>query len=155
MGDHGASQQRNTPRNISLYTVCIVSSKLRATMTRQATKKKEVASEPAVGGELTKTKVRKKKRAVRLALAPVVVLAPQKDHVKKEKVVRDTFTMPRSDYEKIATLTQRCLNAGVLVNKSELLRAGLILLETASQEHLRAAASAVEKIKTGRPPKSR
>lgn len=123
-------------------------------MTRQATKKKEAALESVVDGQPTKTKARKKKRAVRLALAPVVV-ALQKEHVKKEKVVRDTFTMPRSDYEKIATLTQRCLNAGVLVNKSELLRAGLILLEAASDEHLRAAASAVEKIKTGRPPKSR
>lgn len=124
-------------------------------MTRQATKKKEAVSKPTVGGQLTKTKARKKKRAVRLELAPVVVLAPQKAHAKKEKVVRDTFTMPRSDYERIETLTQRCLNAGVLVNKSELLRAGLILLEAASDEHLRAAASAVEKIKTGRPPKSR
>jgi hypothetical protein len=63
--------------------------------------------------------------------------------------------MPRSDYEKIKKLTQRCLDEGVLVNKSELLRAGLGLLEAASPEQLRAAASAVEKVKTGRPPKSR
>jgi len=122
-------------------------------MTRQATKKKEAALELDVHGQPSKTKDRKKKRAVRLELA--VVVAPQKEHVKKEKVVRDTFTMPRSDCEKIATLTQRCLDAGVAVNKSELLRAGLILLEAASEEHLRAAASAVEKIKTGRPPKAR
>ncbi|KXV14785.1 hypothetical protein CR51_03860 [Caballeronia megalochromosomata] len=63
--------------------------------------------------------------------------------------------MPRSDFEKIASLKQRCLDVGVLVNKSELLRAGLILLDSASEEQLRAAASAVERIKTGRPPKSR
>ncbi|KAK43705.1 hypothetical protein BG58_30760 [Caballeronia jiangsuensis] len=123
-------------------------------MARQATKKKEAALEPDVHGQPTKAKARKKKRAVRLELA-VVVVAPQKERVKKEKVIRDTFTMPRSDYEKIATLTQRCLDAGVPVNKSELLRAGLFLLEAASEEHLRAAASAVEKIKTGRPPKAR
>lgn len=123
-------------------------------MTRRATKKKEAALEPALGGQLTKTKARKRKRAVRLELASVAV-APEKERAKKEKVVRDTFTMPRSDYEKIAMLTQRCLDEGVVVKKSELLRAGLLLLEAASREHLRAAVSAVEKIKTGRPPKSR
>ena len=69
--------------------------------------------------------------------------------------MRDTFTMPRSDYEKIAVLKQRCLDVGVVVNKSELLRAGLLLLVATSQEHLHAAVSAVEKVKTGRPPKSR
>ncbi|WP_249744901.1 hypothetical protein [Burkholderia pyrrocinia] len=83
-------------------------------------------------------------------------VAPQvKDRLKKEKVVRDTFTMPRSDYEKITVLIQRCLAAGISVNKGELLRAGLILLASAPQKHLLAAVSAVERVKTGRPPKSR
>jgi len=122
-------------------------------MTRQAAKKKAESVKATVGGQLTKKKDRRK-RPVRLELAAVVV-EPKKERVKKEKVVRDTFTMPRSDYEKIKKLTQRCLDEGVLVNKSELLRAGLGLLEAASSEQLRAAASAVEKVKTGRPPKSR
>jgi hypothetical protein len=122
-------------------------------MTRQAAKKKAESVKATVGGQLTKKKDRRK-RPVRLELAAVVV-EPKKERVKKEKVVRDTFTMPRSDYEKIKKLTQRCLDEGVLVNKSELLRAGLGLLEAASPEQLRAAASAVEKVKTGRPPKSR
>jgi hypothetical protein len=122
-------------------------------MTRQAAKKKAESVKATVCGQLTKKKDRRK-RPVRLELAAVVV-EPKKERVKKEKVVRDTFTMPRSDYEKIKKLTQRCLDEGVLVNKSELLRAGLGLLEAASPEQLRAAASAVEKVKTGRPPKSR
>ncbi|SAL88409.1 hypothetical protein AWB74_08549 [Caballeronia arvi] len=119
----------------------------------QATKKKEAASEPAAEGRLTKKKARKK-RTGRVELVSVSVASQGKEPLKKEKVVRDTFTMPRSDYGKIATLKQRCLEEGVLVNKSELLRAGLLLLEAASPEHLRDAVSAVEKIKTGRPPKS-
>lgn len=136
-------------------------------MTRQTTKKKnwEAPSilkraktgkplETVAGGQSTKTKARKK-HAGHVELVSVGVAPQGKERVKKEKVVRDTFTMPRSDYEKIAMLKQRCLDEGVLVNKSELLRAGLLLLETASQEHLRAAVSAVEKVKTGRPPKSR
>ncbi|RQT22174.1 hypothetical protein [Burkholderia contaminans] len=78
-----------------------------------------------------------------------------KGRVKREKVIRDTFTMPRSDYEKITVLMQRCLDAGVSVKKGELVRAGLILLSSAPQKHLLAAVSAVERVKTGRPPKSR
>lgn len=74
--------------------------------------------------------------------------------VKKDKVVRDSFTMPKSDYDKIAALKARCLAAGVSVKKSELLRAGLVMLEAAAQKRLLAAVSSVEQVKTGRPSKS-
>jgi len=77
------------------------------------------------------------------------------EHVKPEKVVRDTFTMPRADYEKIAVLKQRCLDAGVAVKKSELVRAGLLLLTSEPAKRLLAAVKAVEPVKTGRPPKSK
>ncbi|WP_213309244.1 hypothetical protein [Paraburkholderia sacchari] len=77
-----------------------------------------------------------------------------REHAERDKVVRDTFTMPRSDYAKIAALTQRCLDAGVQVKKSELVRAGLLLLESEPTTRLLAAVSAVETVKTGRPPES-
>jgi hypothetical protein len=73
---------------------------------------------------------------------------------KKEKVVRDSFTMPKSDYEKISLLKQKCLANGVHVKKGELLRAGLLILERANIEQLTAAVAAVETVKTGRPGKS-
>lgn len=73
---------------------------------------------------------------------------------KKEKVVRDSFTMPKSDYDKIAVLKQKCLANGVHVKKGELLRAGLLILEAANIEQLTAAVAAVETVKTGRPGKS-
>ncbi|RDU94707.1 hypothetical protein [Trinickia dinghuensis] len=72
---------------------------------------------------------------------------------KKEKVVRDSFTMPQTDYERIALLKRKCLDAGVAVKKSELLRAGLQLLEAAPPKRLLAAISALEAVKTGRPAK--
>ena len=72
---------------------------------------------------------------------------------KKEKVVRDSFTMPKVDYERIAALKQTCLEAGVPVKKSELLRAGLQLLEASSTKRLVAAIAALETVKTGRPAK--
>ncbi|WP_414695644.1 hypothetical protein [Paraburkholderia sp.] len=72
---------------------------------------------------------------------------------KKEKVVRDSFTMPKSDYDRIAALRQKCLDAGVSVKKSELLRAGLMMLESAAPQRLLAAVSSLETVKTGRPAK--
>jgi hypothetical protein len=84
-----------------------------------------------------------------------VTTAEQKSkRVKKEKVVRDSFTMPKSDYEKLAALKQKCLDSGVAVKKSELLRAGLLLLEGVPIARLLDAISAVETVKTGRPAKS-
>ena len=47
----------------------------------------------------------------------------KKEH--KEKVVRDSFTMPQSEYRKIAEIKESCLKAGLHVKKSEVLRAGL------------------------------
>jgi hypothetical protein len=78
----------------------------------------------------------------------------KKVSTKKEKVVRDSFTMPKTDYEKLAILKKKCLDAGVAVKKSELLRAGLKLLESTSEKRLLAAIAAVETVKTGRPSKS-
>jgi hypothetical protein len=61
--------------------------------------------------------------------------------------------MPKSDYEKLEELKQKCLSAGVAVKKSELLRAGLLLLEAAPLVQLLEAIAAVETVKTGRPAK--
>ncbi len=73
---------------------------------------------------------------------------------KKEKVVRDSFTMPKSDYAKIATLKQKCLDEGIHVKKSELLRAGLALLDAVPAKRLVAAIAELEAVKTGRPANS-
>jgi hypothetical protein len=70
---------------------------------------------------------------------------------KKEKVVRDSFTMPKSDYAKIASLKQKCHDNGVRVKKSELLRAALTMLDAASAEQLLTAVKGLEAVETGRP----
>ncbi|MEX3940054.1 hypothetical protein AB4Y44_11005 [Paraburkholderia sp. BR10937] len=87
--------------------------------------------------------------------APQRVARHRKEHVKQEKVVRDTFTMPREDYERLTILKQRCLDAGMAVKKSELVRAGLLLLASGPTKRLLTAVKAVEPVKTGRPPKSK
>ena len=71
----------------------------------------------------------------------------------KEKVVRDSFTMPQSEYIKIAEIKSVCLKAKMHVKKSEVLRAGLKALAKLNATQLRRALSELEKIKTGRPRK--
>lgn len=73
---------------------------------------------------------------------------------KDKKVIRDSFTIPENDYQLIKVLKQRCLDAGMSVKKSELLRAGLHALQEMSEKQLSAMIDRIEKVKTGRPAKS-
>ena len=94
-----------------------------------------------------------KKVSVEKAPAPAKAAAkkPKKEH--KEKVVRDSFTMPQSEYQKIAEIKETCLKAGLPVKKSEVLRAGLKALGGMTAAQLKRALAGLEKIKTGRPKK--
>ena len=76
---------------------------------------------------------------------------PKKEH--KVKVVRDSFTMPQSEYQKIAEIKAICLKSGVHVKKSEVLRAGLKVLAEFNTTRLKVVLNNLEKIKTGRPRK--
>ena len=74
--------------------------------------------------------------------------------VKKTKLVRDSFTIPKTEYNVLDELKQR---AGRLANpakKSELLRAGIKALAAMSDVAFLAAVQAVPAIKTGRPSKN-
>lgn len=70
---------------------------------------------------------------------------------KKPKLVRDSFTLPESDYALFASMKARCLAKGVEVKKSELLRAALRQLSGLEDPMLIAVMAQVERIKTGRP----
>lgn len=112
------------------------------------------AEKPAATEPVPTKKASKAKRASATTTEKVSAPAEAKSkRSKKDKVVRDSFTMPKSDYDKIAALKQKCLDAGVSVKKSELLRAGLLMLEAAAPKRLLAAVVAVEAVKTGRPAK--
>lgn len=69
----------------------------------------------------------------------------------KQKLVRDSFTIPAAEYEQIAALKQRGIALGRPVKKSELLRAGLKALAAMADKPLLAALNEVPAIKTGRP----
>jgi hypothetical protein len=100
-----------------------------------------------------KTLVARKSALAKGAAKPEKKQKKEKKADNKIKVVRDSFTMPQSDYELIAELKQKALKAGLHVKKSELLRASLQTFSKLSVAQLKRAISGLEKIKTGRPKK--
>src|SRR2546427_8082454 len=55
-------------------------------------------------------------------------LSDQKVKIKKDKLVRDSFTMPADEYQVLGEVKKTFLKAGLAVKKSELLRVGVALI---------------------------
>lgn len=70
---------------------------------------------------------------------------------KAAKVIRDSFTMPATDYESITRIRQRAMKGGVGTNKSEILRAGLAVLDRLTDKELIKVFEKLPKVKPGRP----
>jgi hypothetical protein len=68
------------------------------------------------------------------------------------KVVRDSFTMPEEDYALIERVRHLCLKKMMVVNKSEVLRVGVQLLNALPEKEIVERIKALPKVKTGRPP---
>lgn len=66
-------------------------------------------------------------------------------------LVRDSFTMPEAEYAVFASAKQRCLQAGVEIKKSELLRIGMALVGQLDVTTLQAVLAGLPQLKTGRP----
>lgn len=73
--------------------------------------------------------------------------------VKKPKLVRDSFTIPKAEYTVLDDIKQRAGKLASPVKKSELIRAGVKALAAMSDVAFLAALKAVPAIKTGRPAK--
>jgi len=71
----------------------------------------------------------------------------------KEKVIRDSFSLPKTEHLKIAEIKEACLKAGLHVRKNEILRAGLKALGELSQLKLEAALAGLGKVKAAHPKK--
>jgi len=77
--------------------------------------------------------------------------SPEPEKPERERVIRDSFTLPVSDYQRISRIQERALKASFHANKSEIMRAGLLILDELPDAELTSALRRVEKIKTGRP----
>ena len=73
----------------------------------------------------------------------------------KIKLVRDSFTIPRTEYEALDAIKARLIKLARPAKKSEVLRAGIAVLTTLNDTALLAALDAVPAIKTGRPKKAK
>ncbi len=92
------------------------------------------------------------KPVVKPAAKPVAKAAPAKPvKVKKPKMVRDSFTFPKAEYEVLDALKLRAAKLGKPAKKTEVLRAGIKAIAAMSDAALLAALQAVPSLKTGRP----
>jgi len=139
-----------------------MTTKVKSTTSQLPAAAETAVSKPTKTASAVKATVPEKKvtnttaKAVATAAKPSPVKAvnpPKADKPKKVKMVRDSFTMPETDYSQLAELKKKCLRSGIHVKKSELLRVGLLSLSRMSDSALLKAVAEVEKLKTGRPAK--
>jgi hypothetical protein len=78
-----------------------------------------------------------------------------KEKSKKEKLVRDSFTMPEAEYQVLGDVKKACLKAGIDVKKSELLRVGVALIRQLDTARLKEILGTLPTLKAGRPKKSK
>ena len=73
----------------------------------------------------------------------------------KQKLVRDSFTIPEAEYQILVNTKKLLTKSGVEVKKTELLRVGLLLIGKTSLTVLKRHLGGLEKLKSGRPGKSK
>lgn len=113
----------------------------------QAVLPKPIATAKAVA---SKTSVAAKP----VAAKPPVPKPAKPVKAKKPKLVRDSFTIPKTEYTVLVDLKQRAAKLASPAKKSELLRAGVKALAAMSDGAFVATLKSVPTIKTGRPAKS-
>lgn len=94
------------------------------------------------------------KKVVAPAPTPVKIKLEKVLKLAKPKLVRDSFTIPKDEYQVLADLKTRMTKLMQPAKKSELLRAGLKALAAMSDATIKKALLAVPSIKTGRPAKA-
>ena len=128
----------------------------KATAPKKAAPAKKPAKKPAKPARKTapKTYPPVSKDTLAVAAVPDAADTPAKAPKVKQKLVRDSFTMPRADFDLVAALKERLLSLRVFAKKSELLRAGLHALTGLSDAQLTATMKGLTPLKPGRPKNS-
>lgn len=129
-----------------------------ANVSSQRLQKEPDAVEPKKNGKAAAKNSKSKKNPVLAAKVDSVSAAKQKSKAvkgkpKKDKLVRDSFTMPESEYQAIGEIKKACIKAGFAIKKSEVLRIGVALARKLSDSQLQDALSALPALKAGRPKK--
>ena len=74
---------------------------------------------------------------------------------KKPKMVRDSFTIPKPEYDVLDVLKLRAAKLGSPIKKTELIRAGIKAIAALSDAAFQQTLQAVPSLKTGRPAKAK
>lgn len=89
------------------------------------------------------------------AIAKPLVKTEKKAELKLKKIkqVRDSFTMPETEYEVLSQVKKSCLKAGFEIKKSDLLRIGVSLIKNLETGKLKTLLAGLTPLKVGRPKK--
>ena len=103
----------------------------------------------------TKTVSKAKPESVQAVSKPAPKVSVSKsEKARKPKLVRDSLTMPKAEYEVLALLKSRATSLQTFIKKTELIRAGIKSLAAMNDAEFLAAIKAVPSLKTGRPKQS-
>ncbi len=80
---------------------------------------------------------------------------PAKEKVKKLKLVRESFTMAKTEYQLLVDTKKACIQAGFKIKKSELLRIGVALIQKTEKAQLKGMLDSLPPLKAGRPKKAK
>jgi hypothetical protein len=123
-----------------------------ASSKKAAAPKKPAAAPAPVTPSGTAQTVRASAKAKKPAAKPLPAPKSEKPvKVKKPKLVRDSFTIPKAEYVVLDELKQRATTLAHPIKKSELLRAGIKALAAMNDTGFLSALDQVPAIKTGRP----
>ncbi len=100
-----------------------------------------------------KVKAQVKVKSASKPKATESVVTEGKAKVKKDVLVRDSFTMPQSEYQVLSLVKKACLKAGIEIKKSELLRMAVVQLAGLSVAKIATLQQGLNKIQAGRPKK--
>ena len=132
-----AATPRVAPKAATTPAAPVVAAKTASKVAAQPVAKKSPSFASVLAKPLSKPKIEK----------------PAK--LKKPKLVRDSFTIPKAEYTVLDDLKQRAGKLASPAKKSELIRAGVKALAAMSDATFLAALKAVPAIKTGRPAKGK
>jgi len=115
--------------------------------------KAKIAKKPAVKAVVKTIAPALKKPLAPIAKPAVKTVKKTEVKLKKIKQVRDSFTMPETEYEVLGQVKKACLKAGFEIKKSDLLRIGVSLIKNLETGKLKTLLAGLTPLKVGRPKK--
>ena len=131
----------------------MASTKKKPAQAASASKPKARPKAPAKAATTTAKPRAEKATAPAAGIAPKAAKAKD-DKARKPKLVRDSFTIPKTEYAVLEELKLRAAKLGRPTKKSEVLRAGVQALAAMGDAAFLATVGAVPAVKTGRPAKA-